>query len=280
MDTRRSRGSRRTAAKTRNETLTNGVTGAQSIYRATVLLRAIASRGRDGARLLDVARQCALERPTAHRILQCLAAEGMVTQDPGTRRYFLGHLAFELGLAATPQFNMRQLCEPTLLRLAERTGDTVFLSVRSGLDAVCMDRKEGAFPIKTLTLDVGMRRPLGVGAGGMALLMPLADEEIREIVATNAWRIAGYGNLRAPVVLDMIKRSRALGFALNDLQVTPGAISLGLFVTNSYGPPYTAISIGAIASRMSPERLQELAALLKSEVRALEQVLLAGKARA
>ena len=203
-----------------------------------------------------------------------------MTQDPGTRRYFLGHLAFELGLAATPQFNMRQLCEPTLLRLAERTGDTVFLSVRSGLDAVCMDRKEGAFPIKTLTLDVGMRRPLGVGAGGMALLMPLADEEAREIVATNAWRIAGYGNLRAPVVLDMIKRSRALGFALNDLQVTPGAISLGLFVTNSYGPPYTAISIGAIASRMSPERLQELAALLKSEVRALEQVLLAGKARA
>lgn len=198
-----------------------------------------------------------------------------MTQDPDTRRYFLGYLAFELGLAASPRFNMRPLCEPTLLRLAERTGDTVFLSVRSGLDAVCMDRKEGAFQIKTLTLDVGMRRPLGVGANGMALLMPLADEEVTEIVTANAWRIAGYGNMRAPVVLDMIKRSRALGFVLNDLQVTPGAISLGQFIANPCGPSYAAISIGAIASRMSPERLQELAALLKSQVRALEQVLLA-----
>ncbi|MBI5912580.1 MAG: IclR family transcriptional regulator [Betaproteobacteria bacterium] len=280
MDFKRTRSSRRIAAKKRNKRPANGVTGAQSIHRAAGLLRAIAFRGRDGARLVDVARQCELERPTVHRILKCLVAEGMVTQDPGTRRYFLGHLVFELGLAAAPQFNMQQLCEPALLRLAERTGDTVFLSVRSGLDTVCMDRKEGAFPIKTLTLDAGMRRPLGVGAGGIALLMTLADEEVKEIVAANAWRIAGYGNLRAAVVLDLIKRSRALGFALNDRQVTPGAISMGLPVMNPYGAPYAAISIGAIASRMSPERLQQLVALLKSEVRALERVVVAGKQRA
>ena len=280
MDLKRARSSRRTAARKRNKHPANGVTGAQSIQRAAGLLRAVTSLGRFGARLVDVARQCGLERPTAHRILKCLVAEGMVTQDPGTRRYFLGHLMFELGLAAAPQFNMRQLCEPALLRLAERTGDTVFLSVRSGLDGVCMDRKEGVFPIKTLTLDVGMRRPLGVGAGGIALLMTLADEEVREIVAANAWRIAGYGSLRAVVVLDLIKRSQALGFALNDRQVTPGAISVGLPVMNPYGAPYAAISIGAIASRMPPERLQQLAALLRSEVRALKRVLVAGKARA
>jgi len=203
----------------------------------------------------------------------------MVIHDSDTRRYLLGHLVFELGLVAAPEFNMRQLCEPTLLRLAKRTGDTVFLTVRSGLDSVCMDRKEGSFPIKALTLDIGVRRPLGVGASGLALLMPLTDDEAKEIVSSNAWRIAEYGNLRAPVVLDMIKRSRALGFSLNDQQVTPGAISVGLFITTPNGPPYGAISIGAIASRMPPERMQEVVTLLKSEVRTLEQALASGKAR-
>ena len=280
MHTKPSPDSRRTAVATRKKNSTNGVTGAQSIHRATALLRAIASRGRDGARLVDVARQCELERSTAHRILKCLAADGMVIHDPDTRRYLLGHLAFELGLVAAPEFNMRQLCEPALLRLAKRTGDTVFLSVRSGLDIVCMDRKEGSFPIKALTLDVGVRRPLGVGASGLALLMPLTETETKEIVAANAWRIAEYGNLRAATVLEMIKRSRALGFALNDQQVTPEAISVGLSITTAHGPPYGAISIGAIASRMSPERMEELASLLKSEVRVLEQALLRRKVRA
>jgi len=279
MHTKPARASGKTAAKARDKNPANGVTGAQSIHRATALLRAIASRGRDGARLVDVARHCELERSTAHRILKCLASDGMVIHDSDTKRYLLGHLAFELGLVAVPEFDMRQLCEPTLLRLAQRTGDTVFLSVRSGLDSVCIDRKEGSFPIKALTLDVGARRPLGVGATGLALLMPLAEDDAEEIVASNAWRIAEYGNLQAPVVLDMIRRARAQGFALNEQQLVPEAISVGLYIRTPHGPPYGAIVIAAIASRMSRERVQEVAALLKSEVRALEQTLLSGKAR-
>lgn len=257
----------------------NGVAGAQSIHRATAILRAVASRGRDGARLVDVARQCELDKSTAHRILKCLAADGMVSHDPDTRCYLLGELAFELGLVAVPKFNMRQLCEPALLRLAKRTGDTVFLSVRSGLDSVCMDRKEGSFPIKVFTLDVGTRRPLGMGADGLALLLPLADDEATEIVRSNARRIADHGNLKASAVLDMLKRSRALGFALNDRHTASEAIALGLAITRPHGGAYGAISIGAIASRMSPERVREVAALLKTEVRALEKALSSGKAR-
>jgi DNA-binding IclR family transcriptional regulator len=140
--------------------------GTQTIARAAQVLRLIAARNSSGMRLVDLARHAKLERPTAHRILQGLAGEGLVRQERATKRWFLGRLVFELGLAASSQFNVRDLCRPVLARLAERTGDTVFLTVRSGFDTVCVDRMEGSFPIKTLTLDVGTRRPLGVGAGG------------------------------------------------------------------------------------------------------------------
>lgn len=56
--------SNKTAAKNRNETLAKSVTGAQSIHRATGVLRAITSRSRDGVRLVDIARHCDLERPS------------------------------------------------------------------------------------------------------------------------------------------------------------------------------------------------------------------------
>jgi len=248
----------------------SGIRGAQAVRRVADLLRALASEGADGARLVDVARHCRLERPTAHRLLKALVAERMVMRDPSTRRYLLGPLVFELGLAAQPQFRARERCSAALLRLAEASGDTVFLTMRSGLDAVCIDRREGAFPIRTLTLDVGTRRPLGIGAGGLALLVALDDDEVEALVVANAWRLAAYGGTRAQVVLEMVKRSRRLGYALNDRQATPGAVSVGMAIPNRHGAPYLAISIGAIASRMGPARQRELAKLIRTEVRAID----------
>ncbi len=249
------------------------VSGTQSIRRAIFLLRAIATRGPTGTRLLDLAKDSGLPGPTVHRILKCLMAENVVMQDPGTRGYLLGHLIFELGLAAAPQSNLRQIGEPVLRRIAEKTGDTVFLIARSGLDTVCLDRKEGTFPIKALTLDVGTRRPLGVGAGGIALLLSLPDDEIAQVLAANASRLKDYGDLSVSVLTNMIRRSKERGYALNDRQATPGVISMGLPIMNPYGPSYAAISIGAISSRMSGERQKEIAAVLRTEVRQLEKLL-------
>lgn len=240
--------------------------GSQSICRAAALLQAVASRGLAGGRLVELARQTGLKRPTVHRILMCLIAERLLVQDGGTRRYQLGPLIFEMAQAVGPQANIRQLCEPMLASIAERSGNTVFLSVRNGFDSICADRKEGGFPIKTLTLDVGARRPLGVGAGGMALLMTLPEIKAERIVSYNAQRLIGHGHLTVPIVLDMIRRAKTLGYALNDMQATPGVISIGLPIPNHNGPPFAAVSTGAIASRMTPERQEKLVASLHEEV--------------
>lgn len=236
-------------------------------------MRLLASRSRVGLRLADVVKSSGLEHPTAHRILKGLMAEGLVMQDAGSRRYLLGPLVFELGLAAAPRFSLSDICRPSLQRIAEKTGDTVFLTARSGNDSVCIDRKEGSFPIKTLTLEVGARRPLGAGAGGLALLMPLPEQAVGEIVAANALRFGGYNNLTVPSLLKALRRSRELDYALNDVHNTTGATTLSLPIVNRYGYPLAAISIGAISSRMTGERQKELVAILRAEVRLIEKAM-------
>ena len=161
------------------------LTGTQSIKRALTLLREIAAHNRSGSRLLDLAMRTGLQRPTVHRMLKCLAAENMVQQDGDNHRYFLGPMVFELGLTAAPRFNLREICHPSLSRIAEATGDTVFLTQRSGLDSVCLDRREGTFPIKTFTLEIGMRRPLGVGTGSLAILSALPEDAVEVHVLPN-----------------------------------------------------------------------------------------------
>lgn len=251
------------------------LTGTQSIERALTLLREIAAHNRGGSRLLDLATRTGLQRPTVHRMLKCLATENMVQQDPDTHRYYLGSMAFELGLTAAPRFNLREICHPALTRIAEVTGDTVFLTHRSGLDSVCLDRREGAFPIKTFTLEIGMRRPLGVGTGSLAILSALSEEEIQRVVAANAARLPEYG-LNTGALLAQVKRSQKLGYAMREMPGLAGVRSVGQTLRNQSGIPFAAISVSTISSRMTEKRAAEVAQLLKGETRQIERQLASG----
>lgn len=245
--------------------------GTQSIQRAARLLRELAARNRQGMRLIDVAQSSGLQRPTVHRMLKCLAAENLVSQDPQSRRYYLGPLVFELGITAGPRFNIRDLCTDALDRVAAETGDTVFLTIRSGDDSLCVDRREGAFPIKTFTVDVGVRRPLGVGAGSLAILTALPEEEIEEVVARIANRLPAFGRLTAAELLALVKRARKVGYVLNDVRTLSGVTAIGAPIFDPSGRPIAAISVSAITSRMTTTRQRELAEILRREIRAIEK---------
>ncbi|WP_305809184.1 helix-turn-helix domain-containing protein, partial [Staphylococcus epidermidis] len=64
--------------------------GAQTVSRAVRALQIVAAQAPEGVRLVDVARELALQRPTAHRLLKALTIEGLLQQDDRSRRYTLG----------------------------------------------------------------------------------------------------------------------------------------------------------------------------------------------
>ncbi|RYY86575.1 MAG: IclR family transcriptional regulator, partial [Comamonadaceae bacterium] len=219
------------------------VAGAQTIARAIRVLQVIAAQAPGGMRLVDVARQMGLERPTAHRLLKALTLEGMVAQDAATRRYSLGPLLFELGMLATHHFNLKDVAQPVVARLAEETGDTTFLFLRSGQDAVCILRSQGSYPIQTPSVPLGSRQPLGVSAGGLALLSALPEEEAEPIVRAVAPRLGAYGDLDADAVLELCALARRTGHAVTGNHAAPGVRAIGLPIRNAAGSPVAAITV-------------------------------------
>jgi DNA-binding IclR family transcriptional regulator len=246
--------------------------GTQSIHRAAAVLRALALRSQAGARMADIALETGLERPTTHRILQGLIAEGMAYQHPGSRRYMLGPFLYELGLSAEPRFHLKDLARQALQVLAEKTGDTVFLAVRAGPDALCIDRKEGGFPIKVFPIDVGTRIPLGVGVGGLAMLSALPEEEARSVIEYNTPRLANFGELMAPELSALVAATRKRGYAINQNRA-PGVAAVGVALRNPDGGLAGSISIAAIESRLSAQRIDEVARLIRTEARKIEKTL-------
>jgi DNA-binding IclR family transcriptional regulator len=255
-------------------TLACGLSGTQSIQRAATLLKLLASHDREGMRLVDLHRGAGLERPTAHRILQSLVSERLVRQDTKSRRYFLGSLVHEMGLAATPRSALRDICHWHLLHIASRSGDTAFLTERSGLDGVCIDRAEGAFPVKTVVLQPGSRRPLNVGAGALAILAGLPDDEIDRICAANRERtLQAYPRYREARAREEIALARQRGYTLHDVLSAPGLRAIAVALHDAQGRPIAALSISSLSSRLERDRAAELAAYLADAARAITQVI-------
>ena len=240
------------------------------------VLRVIASKGKRGMRAGEVVATSGLAEATCFRMLHRLELEGMVDRDPQTRKFFLGPLLYEFGLLARPRYRLGELCDAPLHRLAEFTQDTVYLSERSGLEAVCANRALGDYPIKSLSLDIGIRRPLGVGAGGLAILCALPPAEARAVVEANAHRYEKFASFTADFLHGAIAEGRARGYCFLDGAVTPGTASMG--VAFPPGNPVAAISVAAISGRLPPERREVIAQQMHREVRKIVAVMEAAAA--
>jgi DNA-binding IclR family transcriptional regulator len=246
--------------------------GTQSVQRAAALLRIIASHNRAGLRVVDLCKLTGFRRPTLHRLLQCLAHENLVARNPRTRNYHLGPMLYELGLSAAPSVRLSDIARPHLRALADATGDMVFLTQRSGMDTVCIDRQEGAFWIRTYTLEIGTRRPLGIGAGSLAILSALPEEEIRAALEANRDRLHAYNGLTVRKLMTMVRQARLRGFAVHDGSVS-GARAIGVAIRHAHGTPIAGISVSAVTSRMAEARWPELLKLLSANVAAVEAAL-------
>ncbi len=246
------------------------VGGAQAISRAMLVLRGVSRMRGEGAGLLALTRDTGMSKPTVHRILAALAAEGMVEQDPATRRYFLGPECHVLGNIASERFGINRLAAPVVARLAHECGDSAFFSLRRDVFAVCVLREDGDYPLKTHVLLPGDRHPRGIGGGSLAILAALPEDEVEACLQANAALIAArYPHYSVPLIRTLVDEVREQGYAVNRGLVVPGSWGIGVPLRDEQGQVLGALSIAAVESRMDEERQFQLAKLLSREAKRL-----------
>jgi DNA-binding IclR family transcriptional regulator len=236
--------------------------GTQSVHRTIALLRAVAKNNDSGVNLSQIARQTGLHVATAHRILLALVSEKFLTYDPMAKMYHLGIELFNLGREAH-QFDIRDQYRHIIEQVAEETQDTVFLLIRSGNDVLCIDLVEGNYPIRTMTITIGARRPLGIGVGSLSLIAFLADDEFETILSANEHRYSQYRGLTKEDIHTLGKRSRAQGYVVSKGLFHDGVTSIGIPVCNREKEIVAAITVAAIDKRMGAEKIEGIARFVR-----------------
>ncbi|MBL0422704.1 IclR family transcriptional regulator [Ramlibacter sp. AW1] len=253
----------------------------QTLERALDLMRILAASGTDGCRLVDLQRASGLTKPTVHRILDTLKIQGVVEQQEDTRRYRLGQELAVLGWSANRTvYDLKELAAEEMCAVASRTGDTSFLALRSGTEAVCIDRQTGDYPVKAFTVDVGTRRPLGIGATGVALLAALDPAEADAAMDAIRPQLPRYPNASLRQIREAVASARRHGYAVSEGLMLKEVRGVAVVIRDGRERAIAAIGIAAISDRVSNRRLPEIVRLLRTHANHIEQRIATAESRA
>jgi DNA-binding IclR family transcriptional regulator len=250
------------------------ISGAQVVSRAIELLKLVSVRTEKGWLVPDLVAQLRLTRPTVYRLLAALEAGGLIEQDKESRRWHLGQESYVLGTLAAGRFNIERICRDSIVRVAQASGESTFLSIRRGDESVCLIREEGTYPIRTHVLQAGDRLPLGVGSAGLAMLAAMPEAESDAAIEANRIHFKErFPRITAKLVKELVAEAREMGYAVNRGFLLAG--SWGIAAPIHVGPhvPPAAISLTAVESRLQPKRQQELGHLLTTEAETLSKLL-------
>ncbi|WP_366656699.1 IclR family transcriptional regulator [Fodinicurvata sp. EGI_FJ10296] len=224
----------------------------KTLIKGLTLLEVLA-RGPSPRGVSDLAQATGLTRSNAHRTLQTLVAAGYARQCPDGR-YDCSLKVFELGNAVIGRIDVASVAGPFIQALAEKSEETVHLSVLDDTDVVYVQKIDSPQPVRAYSR-VGGRAPASCVATGKALLAfqaPMGAEQIsRYLYAHTPHSITDPTAFAAE--LDRIRRQ---GYAINRGEWRESVCGLAAPIFDATGQAVAGVGISGPRQRLTVTRLR------------------------
>jgi len=241
--------------------MTTSYSGTQSVVRVLRLLK-LFSGDKNEWSLNELVDAAELNKSTVFRMLTALESEGLLERTQHGD-YKLGPEVVALGGRAMLHNDLIQVARPVLEDLVEQTGERTTLeqlvtNPDGSYSMLVLVEIQGKYLI-SINQYTGSRLPMHATSTGKAILAFMTEEE-RDIALQQHFDI-----LTEKTVVDSKKldaelttiRSRGYAIAVGELEV--GLMAAGTVIHSYSGEPVASISIEGPDSRISEERLHELA---------------------
>ncbi|MBY4869480.1 IclR family transcriptional regulator [Burkholderia sp. Bp9017] len=217
----------------------------------------------------ELAKESGVHHAIVHRVLATFAAEGYLVQDEAGR-YALGLRWFEMGEIVRRSLSPSQIVEPALHRLAQQSGETVFLSLLDGCEGLCLDIAHGDQQLR-FSIEEGQRFALHAGAHGKAILAFQPDSMRNDVFAraTQAGQAVDRAAIEAQ--LDVIREN---GWAYTREEAAAGVAGLAVPLTAKGSRSVAgSLAISGPMQRLDESAVPRLLDALSDARRKIESVL-------
>lgn len=206
--------------------------------------------------LTEIALQVSLAKSTTTRLLTTLENNGLITKDPATLKYKLGHKLTYLGYVANRSTQLGGVALPVMKALRDQTRETVNLYMLDSESRVCIEQVEGLQSLRHL-VQIGQKLPLWAGAGGKVLLA-FQSESFQQNIRRLVHPEARWNDLERELREIVIQRCAS---SQNDREVGSSAVAAPIFAVD--GSVRYCLSVSGPTQRFSVDLIKELKVLVK-----------------
>jgi DNA-binding IclR family transcriptional regulator len=208
----------------------------------------------DGLTLAQITERSGYVKNKVFRILFTFEKNQLIER--GERGEFrLGLRLLELGQGVKHQTSIVEAGRKTLDWLVKQTGESIFVGVVSGTEALCIDARQSTQSVR-LFAEVGRRVPLHSGGVPKTLLAFVPEKERRALLAEFE-RDSGIPGVNVDVlkIEAALAQIRQQGYAVVADELDIGAHSVAAPIRNHLGCVVAAISIAGPSHRFPAERI-------------------------
>ena len=218
----------------------------------------------------EIAQAVDLHKATAHRIVTTLVHYGYLERVAGGHKYRLGLQLTHLGFKVVRRMDLRREALPHMTRVAQQWDETCDLSIYDHGEVFYIEVLQGNHAL-TIAASVGQRLPAHCTASGKVFLAHLPAGEL-EATLSRPLRSYTEKTITSPEALGReIEVTRRRGYAIDDEEMEMGVRAVSAPIRNQGGAVVAAMSMPGPTSRMTLDKVPEIASALRDAADAVSQ---------
>jgi len=211
----------------------------------------------------EIARRTGLSTSTVGRLMTAMKHMGMLNQDPESQSYMMGSKVLAWAGIYTVTCDVRTLALPVMVRLQEKTRETISLYVLEGNERVCVERLESPETVR-IVARVGRRIPLYAGSAGKVFLAFMPSVRRDELLSTIELKpLTSETIVDKEKLMSNLEEIRQKGFAFSRGEWILDAAGVAAPIFDQYGHVTAALTISGPTQRFQEKKIEEMAALVK-----------------
>lgn len=190
------------------------------------VIEAVVAHQHTGIRFAEIVSATGIAKATVHRLLSEMAALGLLTFNPDSKRYRAALKLASLGAGVISNFDLRNYVHPQLIKLHQETKHTCNLGIREGDVGIYADKIESHdYGIKLFS-EIGKTFPLYCTALGK-VLVAYAPPDLRKRILAQPMKPFTPRTVTDPRELArQLTRVREQGYAVDREEITRGIICI------------------------------------------------------
>lgn len=211
----------------------------------------------------EVSRKTGLSSSTTGRMMAYLSELGILNQDPETLSYMMGSKVLAWAGIYTISSDIRSLALTVMVRLQEKTRETISLYVLEGNERVCVERLESPETVR-IVARVGRRIPLYAGSAGKVFLAFMAEDKAKQILEeTELVPMTKKTITERDDLWENLEKIRKQGFAVSKGEWILEASGVAAPVYDQDGKIAAALTVSGPTQRFTEDRIREISGLVK-----------------